>query len=760
VAGAVAVAVLGAVAIWLQTGTALAASSNDPTCATPITGTPVNDTGASPTGYVLNVGNNSDLANVWDPPGNPQAADPIASSHDIIGTDGQPAKQVDVEFSEGLDQAGSTTPAAYISSFDGAKTFPTSTKGNTKFAGPYTVLRDGTLLGVDFTPTTFSGTTTTFRMYRSTDGGTSWTSWDSVVQAGVSLAGAGRTHRAPLELADGRILVSYYVTASADSSNGANRAMVAISSDGGHSFASSGVLAKGSGTNSYNEAAIAQLNNGNLVSVVRHHTWNSSSSAWDLGTPAEVTSTDGTAWSAPSTLSVSFPYGYDPFNDSTKQLLGIAPNLTLAPNGILVLSSGRPDNFVAISTNGEGTGWVGQVSYRNCPTTGYRLHGSTGNTGETVVDSNRMIQVGDNCDVTWACPTTDSGFTTAEQQWIWRRYFDVLTPDVGKIDLATKYRENQIQVTSNMAYTSAAHPRAGLAAAFDGSTEYWSSAVSQGTDGSFTIKLDQQYDLTRIGLALRNGRAESGTVSLSTDGTNWTTPVNVSNRTDLAMNYQAFGTPQPAKYVRVSIPAVSTCDSEVASSCAFLNELELYSTVDSFENDPVNARPRGYTELQSAWVTTEDTNGSSRALRISDGDATQQARAAGSGTAATSKTLQFRVDPVSLPHSFLFDVRGKNSAGSTVTPYQFAVKSDGTLRWLDTGGVWHDVTGSGVVPAGQWSDISVTANLSSATVSVNGTAVATESLSATGSTSLNGFVFASDGKASVGDNIVVDDVQF
>jgi hypothetical protein len=118
------------------------------------------------------------------------------SSHDIVGTDGRPAKQVDVEFSEGLDVSNDQTPPAYISSFDGAQTFPTSTKGNTKFAGPYTVLRDGSLLGVDFKPATFSGTTMTFRMYRSTDGGTSWTSWDAMAQAGVTLAGPGRTHRA------------------------------------------------------------------------------------------------------------------------------------------------------------------------------------------------------------------------------------------------------------------------------------------------------------------------------------------------------------------------------------------------------------------------------------------------------------------------------------------------------------------------------------------------------------------------------------
>jgi hypothetical protein len=776
-----AVAVLGSVAIWLQTGSAQAAATNDPTCSTAVTGTPVTDTGAAANSYVLNVGNNGDLSRMWQAapgtkgtsgpqpnmlPDNKQSADPVASSRDIIGPDGNPAKQVDVEFSEGLDQGGDETPPAHIQSLDGAATFPASTYSNTTFAGPYTVLRDGSLLGVDFKPPidTPSGTTTQFTMHRSTDGGATWVAWNSVVDTGVALSDVGRTHRAPLELADGRIAVSFYITATADSTvttpSRANRAMVAISSDGGHSFTASAV-AKGSNSNSYNEAGVAQLNNGTLVAVVRHHTYNTSSKAWDLATPVESTSTDGTTWSAPSTLLVNWPYGYDPFDDTSKALLGIAPNLTLMPNGVLMLSSGRPDNWVAMSTNGLGTGWVGQVTYRNCPTSGYRFHGSTGNTGETAVESNRMIQVGDNCDVTWACPKGESGYTVQAENWIWRRYVDVLTPDTGKIDLATKYRQGLINVQTNMNYTTAAHPRTGVAGAFDGSTEYWSSAVSANTAGSFIIQLDKQYDLTRIGLALRNGRPESATVSLSTDGNVWTNPVvDTGTRTDLALNYQAFTNPQPAKYVRVDIPAASTCDTQIAASCAFLNELELYSTTDSFENDPVNVRPRGYTELNSAWVTRSGTNGSSRALRLSDDDPNKQAKAAGSGTAATSKTLEFRVNPESLANALLFDVRGKNSGGSVVTSFHFAVTSNGTLRYCDTGGTWHNVTAAGAVPIGQWSTISVAANLSSATVSVNGTPVATASLFQSGATSLSGFAFASNGTATVGDHFLVDDVKF
>lgn len=763
-----AVLTLLASAVWIPAAAApaSAATSNDPSCASPVAGTPAGTSGPSAGGWVLNVGGANELGTVYDPAGNPQAAFPSASSHDVVAADGSPRKQVVVGFSEGLDEASENTVPGRVVSNDGSATFPASTYDHEPSAS-YTRLRDGTLISYAFKPTAVAadGTTMTFPVYRSTDDGATWSHGSAVVRVGGTLRsrhpdGAGRTSGRPLELPDGTILLSYYANVVEDgtSARGTNRSVLAASTDGGTTFAHRGVIARDAGaTHNYPEPAVEQLPDGRLLSVVRHHTW--SGSAWDLATPRQTISSDGGAtWAALADVAVSFPYGYDNYDDNNKKLLGVAPALTRMPNGAIVLSSGRPDNWVAISTNGAGTGWVGQVSYRNCPTSGYRFHGSTGNTSLAVVESNRIAQVGDNCEITWACPAADTGFTIDKQNRIWRRYVDVLTPDVGKIDLATKHRLGQVSVSTDMTWTSAAHPRARVDGAFDGSTEYWSSAVRAGGGGSYVIQLDRQYSLTRIGLSLRNGRAATGRVYASTDGVTWGSPiVTAANRTHLSLEYTAVSA--AARFVKVEVDGSAACEAALGAGCAMLNELELYSTVNSFENDPVNNRPRGFSEVNQTWVTRAGVNGSSRALRISDSSPDAHAKVVWPGTGApAARTWEFRVNPVNLANGFLFDIDGRNSAGTAVDSYHFAVRPDGSIARF--GGTWIAITGAGVVPVGQWRTVTVQATTTTATILVNGAQVATGIPPSAASTGLTGYTLASGGTDPVGDQIVVDDVLF
>jgi hypothetical protein len=173
----------------------------------------------------------------------------------------------------------------------------------------------------------------------------------------------------------------------------------------------------------------------------------------------------------------------------------------------------------------------------------------------------------------------------------------------------------------------------------------------------------------------------------------------------------------------------------------------------------VNNRPRGFTGLNQTWVTRTGTNGSSRALRISDSSDGGHAKAVWTAPAtAPARTWEFRVNPVALPHGFLFDVRGRNASGSTVDTFHFAVRPDGSIaRWA---GTWVAVTGAGAVPVGGWRTVRVQASTTAATVLVDGQPVATGIPPSAASTSLVGYSFASGGTAPVGDVIVVDDVSF
>lgn len=757
---AAAVVIVLAANAFVASGTppVYAAPTNDPTCGTPINGTPAGWVGASSDGYALNVGGASELAAVWDPPSDTaQAAFPTAMGIDVVGANGQPARKVITTFGLTADRAEIEPRSGHVVSTDGAATFPAGTYSETPLPSSSVRLRDGTLFGVGFKPTAVPGATTTiYDTYRSTDEGRTWSKSSATFNLGGTLqvldpTSAGRTSGSMLELADGTIVVSVY----APMTDG-HRAQLMASSDGGRTFDRRGIMAIGTGGHYYAEPTVGQLPNGNLLSVIRHHV------ADEVVTPVYTTSIDGGAtWAALADISISFQHGYDPFEDGGP-VIGVNPMLTLMPNGVMVLSSGRPDNWVAISTNGLGTGWVGQLTYRNCPTTGARTHGSTGYAPITAVGSNRLAQFGDNCEMTWSCVTpTDSGFTIDKQTRVWRRFVDVLTPDTGKIDLATKYRLGKIGITTNMLYVAAGHPRTGVSAAFDGSTEYWSSAVRADGAGSYVIALDRAYDLTRIGLSLRNGRQSTGRIYASSDGVTWGSPiVTAANRTHFAMEYAPVSA-QGVRFVKVEVDASATCEAELGAGCAFLNEIELYSTINSFENDTVNNRPRGHSNLQICWVSPSalDGNDSSRALRLVDNSTTAPATANWYGPATTTRTLEFRVNPVALANGFLFTVYG-TAWGASVAAYHFYVPTSGAIaRYVEATKTWQPVTASGLVPVGEWSTIRVSATTTSATLTVNGTTVATNvSPTNEGVTAFDGHGFSSAGTATTGDEFLIDDV--
>jgi hypothetical protein len=733
-------------------------ATTHPDCAFPIQSTPAGPTGPSATGYVLNVGG---LATVYDPTDSSKAVTPSAFAFDT-GTAAAPARTVLASFGQNDDVANAPIVGGQVRSVDNGWTFPASTFVQTTgtappggFAGVR--LRSGVLFNIDFRPISITSTTANVTTFRSVDGGATWTQGSMTFTApagkhfdpGFTLG--LRLNEMPIELADGTIVASYYTKYVEDSGGNAE---LMQSSDGGNTFTRRGVIAAGSATKAYNEAGIAQLPNGSLIAAVR------STGTGGVQNLRQTSSTDGRTWTAP----VDMQMNIDGTGTAVKP--GINPQLDLLPNGILMLSSGRDNtgngnNWVAMSTNGQGTGWVGALTFRNCPriedSNGSLWHGSSGNTGLVSVDSNTALQVVDNCHAGYCLFAGDSEFTIDKEYRISRRLVNALTPDIGKIDLGGKLRAGTIAVTGSMTYATAAHPRTGVAGTFDGSTEYWSSAVASGA-GSMVIALDKTYQMRKVGLSLRNGRPESARVSFSTDGVTWGSPaVTVTNRTDYAIGYSTLASPVSAKFVKVDVDASSQCESGIGTSCAFLNELELYSTTDSFENDPLNNRPRGWSQLIACWVSTSNLDDSAHALLCSDGSPSAMATAAYLGAATATKTAEFKLKPITVPNAVLLDIQGRNAAGATVAAFHLSVFPDGSLRrW--NGSSWLTIAAAGTVPIGSWSTISIAATTSTATVTVDGAVVASGVPVTTAAASLLGMKVASGGTQLAGDAFAIDDV--
>jgi hypothetical protein len=686
----------------------------------------------------------SSLSTVFDPPGNPTAGQ--ASGFAIDGVRGTtPIRKVFAIVNENDDVPQAPQRRGQLFSVDNGSTFQGYRSGN--IPPDFSIkLLSGELIDYHFVPR-MVGSTLMVTGRTSADDGSNWSDvFDVPVKLPSLGPSVGRVGNMPVQLADGTVLLPYYIWLAGDSGY---RCELLQSQDNGRSFTRRGTIATSpaSGIN-YTEPAVVTVADGTMLAVIR----NEGTLLGGLGPLLYTRSRDeGRTWSPVKPLLISFQ------GKPAATRLGINPRLVLMPNGILALSSGRPNNFVAVSYDGKGNAWVGAETYVN-RSAQYWFHGSSGNTGLMWTGSNRLVQIGDNCANSWGCPAKESGWTVDNQNRLWRRVIEVTTPDSGKIDLHSKFRNGALSIQTNMNWTHGIHRRAGPEGALDGSSEYWSGAIAQGA-GEFVLTLDREYQLHRVGLLMHPGRKASARVYFSQNGVDWGAPrIDVVDRAQYALEYFGFG-PVRARYVKVVLDASTDCQPDLGSTCSMLNEFELYSSINSFENDAVGTPPRGFTEVSGAWVSDYAVQETQRALRIVDDSTTSQSRALYAGPSTSTKTLSFRLKPIRANSGFLFTLLGRNAVGERVHAYHFGVISNGTVSQY-RGGKWLPLGPSNLVPLGTVSEIKVVATLSSAAIFVNERLLQTVPLTNSGAVAFDAYLLASSGTAPVGAEYLVDDVVF
>ncbi len=689
----------------------------------------------------------SEASTVFEPPSGERGSFSIAYSIDRIDPSGATKKRVFVAFTRNEDVADAILDNTFLRSDDDGETFNGELHASARGGYGILQLRDGSLIDVSFK--SFSDNSTELEVFRSYDLGKTWTTLAAPLSLSEPVAWL-RVHRGTIELEDGTLILPIYVRLKSD--NEVDKSILLQSKDGGKSWSERGKIAVGAP--GYNETSIVQVVDGSLLAVLRTVKEPGSNAHGNLRYTRSYDG--GSKWDDPKDLLISFD-GQAP---TTRR--GVAPALLLMPNGVLVLSSGRPDNWIALSTDGRGEHWeYAQITYVNYPKNGERFHGSSGYTGLATLGSNRLLLVGDNCANTWGCKPGESGWTVDNKARIWKAFVDVLTPNVGKIDLAGKVAAGSISVETNMTWTTAAHPEARTIGAFDGSNARWSSAFSEGQGpGEMTFWLDRMVDLTRVGLCLHPGQAAEAQIYASVDGVNWGEPVaTLPSTTHYALTYFDLPSPVRAGAVKVVVPSKNNCGPEFSGPCSVLNEIELYTRINSFENDPLHTVPRGYENNQQTWTTASDTGDSSRALRLKDSKDTAPATTSRFTTSAKERTLEFRVKPIALPNALIFDILGDTSTESGIGAYHLAAFSDGSLNVYDYAtSSWSPLPGDTTLPVGAWSTIRLIATTSSAIVCVDGEQIAKVQPSTSGLTSLTGHSFSSAGTVPTGDHILIDDV--
>ncbi|MFD0872279.1 MULTISPECIES: exo-alpha-sialidase [Paenibacillus] len=144
-------------------------------------------------------------------------------------------------------------------------------------------------------------------------------------------------------------------------------------------------------------------------------------------------------------------------------------------------------------------------------------------------------------------------------------------PALSQIDLLSLYNNGQIQIDTDMTYTSG---RVGITGPLDGSLDYWDSATRNSPTpppAYYTVELDTVRELSAIGVNLKPREyAEDAIVSLSVDGTTWTPVISYTGarHNSDSMEIHHFDTVQAAKYVKVEITR--------SEGWPQLNELRLY----------------------------------------------------------------------------------------------------------------------------------------------------------------------------------------
>ena len=619
-----------------------------------------------------------------------------------------------------------------------------------------------------------------FPYYKSTDGGSTWTDHNAVVDFGAIVCNSMHFHRDILEENDGSLYAIGYAHFPAydqAAPPGFWRVVMIKSTDGGANWSYLSTIASSS-IRDYTESTFARCLDGTWLCIMK-------ATGADNYLRYMRTATQGASWTGGAAQLPGLTSAF-----------GVDPALNLLPNGTLALSWG-PDNaqgasrdlHVAISADGCGNNWsmertvftstLWAPGQHNFPEAGYDdVYEASGYSAIPYTGAHRLLHLSDTGH-SWSYNNT---VPNPNPYSVRGRAIDVVrTNEINRIDLKTKLAVGAAAITadSDLTYTEPNNQESRASAAVDGSTAYWSGAFKNGTSGHWTIDLQQTCVLNKIGVCLHYNTSQAATIKYSLDNATWTTiktytpdgvNFDAAHGTQRALDYTSFG-PLSARYVRVDVS-----NSATANVC--LNEIELYTTTDTFENNalgdpgvPHGILPPGYvangTSGSQYGFAVRDSGTSAagyqseRSLQLWDGSSTWRAGIKKTVTpATTSKTLEFRVKPLAYaPTSGA--IQFTIGSGAT-TVFQIAVFSDGSLNRWD-GSAWHAMAGAGTVPLSTWSLIQITASAStgSASVSVNGVSKGSAAkISGVSASTLNCFGFGSGGTAPSGDNALFDDISF
>jgi len=402
-------------------------------------------------------------------------------------------------------------------------------------------MSDGTLLLSWFT---YNNTTAArqVRTSRSTDGGLTWS---SPVTVGTSLAATSAVSSKAVELSNGDLLLPIY--GSIVNRQEMPRSTAVRSTDGGLSWSASTEVTLAEPIPAQNigfvEPVIVDLGGGHLYSLHRTHREFDNYFAWE-----SHSYDNGLTWTAAARTSMK----------------AHCSDLLLLSNGLLLhtwgdrsfeFSGGRPVVGKAVPVGAEWADWQNVGIYKN------------GGVGDMSYPSAVELPDGRIFIVFYDASRGFIGGTYATVQELSK------PAPQDRLDLLAMYADGDVQIATDMTWTTTSHPETGITGAIDGSLSYWNAAFrgSKAPPNSYyELHFQEAISLRAAGLSMRPGYSVSATFDYSEDGSTWTTLKTYTNfvQDSGSLDMIEPTAPVTAKKVRVLITA--------SSQWAGVTELALY----------------------------------------------------------------------------------------------------------------------------------------------------------------------------------------
>ncbi len=635
---------------------------------------------------------------------------------------------------------------AIMISRDGGKTWGEKQVKQNFYLTSVCQLSDGSLFGVNYWTHYVDSRTATVHYWTSDNLGATWTEHEGTIHHDIDIKsnpggwGSIVMHRGMRQLPDGRLQGLAYGTYLSDTSY---RCVVVESTDGGKNWYVTSTVASGTpldangnkitaSVEGFCEPVMQECLDGSLLCIMRI------ASNYPLYQSRSFD--NGITWTTPEVL------------PGTDKGVSVDPDLCLMDNGVLVLTTGRPDAKMLVSLDGSGYLW------QENPLT--LCSGTTGYTGVRQVGKDRLLVIGDKGAAghlgatlgatygiwgrfvnlerrTSYAPYLEKAYLSAEQKTM--NLGDTQTLSLSAFDSDGRKLTENLTVSYSCDSAIAEISSNGVLTAKAGGTANITATVSAGdktvTSNTISLKIADLHKLESISVPSAGQTVAQGkTLQIVAKALNIygdelqeeNIQTTYTSSSDTVATVSESGLVTGISAGTVTITVTMTQGETVKIATVTVVVFGGMGNTYTFENDTVGKTPAnvGYhpneasvsvSDVKAASGTksvclNDTANNSMTCLRISD------------TTASAVRVVDFKVYPENFSTSMCIKFYRDNKFDQMAYSFNLSFAADGKVSSYSSY-AWSEILPAGTVKMNEWNTVRVVTNADTKTVTVTANGV-------------------------------------